>query len=103
MPELELDPHSRSHRLREMFWRGEQDCHRESDVITGSDASGLVGKARDFEILLQATPAAMQPVDLLVGVSLVVPAEGSSIDRGEYDGHYTPGNANILQPFHWQT
>merc|ERR1712000_569110 len=25
------------------------------------------------------------------------PAEGSSLDFGHYDGHYTPGNANLIR------
>ncbi|MDP7449877.1 MAG: pyruvate formate lyase family protein, partial [Candidatus Latescibacteria bacterium] len=94
---LDLDPGSRSHALREMYWNDDHEGRRETRFVAGSETPGLVGKARDFQILLEATPVVMQPVDLLVGVSLVVPAEGSSIDLGEYDGHYTPGNANILQ------
>ena len=92
---LELDPRSRSHALCEMYWQGES-C-RESRVIVGSGDASLVGKARDFALLLEATPAQTQPHDLLAGVNLVAPAKGSSIDLGEYDGHYTPGHANILR------
>lgn len=97
MQSLELDPRSRSHELREMYWRGEHETYRLRQVMVGSGLPTLVGKARDFETLLDATPAAIQPVDLLAGISLIAPAEGSSIDLGEYDGHYTPGHANILR------
>ena len=97
MTQLELDPQSRSHTLREMYWNGEHDRFRESRVVVGSGDQSLVGKARDFETLLEETPAAVQEVDLLAGVSLIAPADGSSIDLGEYDGHYTPGHANILR------
>lgn len=97
MQSLDLDPSSRSHRLREMYWREEQDRFRQTRVVAGSGDTSLVGKARDFEALLDATPAAIQDVDLLAGIHLVVPAEGSGIDLGEYDGHYTPGHANILR------
>ncbi len=94
--ELELYPNSRSYSLREMYWNGEHEQYRLSRALAGSGDASLVGKARDFETLLDETTAVIQPLDLLAGVSLVVPAEGSSIDLGQYDGHYTPGHANII-------
>ena len=97
MQTLELDPQSRSHELREMFWRGEQDAHVESRCLTGCGDPGLVGKATDFAALLEATAPVIQPLDQLAGVHLVRPAEGSSLDLGHYDGHYTPGHANIIR------
>ena len=97
MQQLELDPKSRSHRLRELFWCGAHESYCQSGPVFGTGDATLVGKASDFQALLEATPAVMQPEDLLAGVRLIVPAEGSSIDLGEYDGHYTPGHANILR------
>ena len=96
MHQLDLDPRGRSHKLREMYWNDEQARFRQEQIVVGSDETSLVGKARDFEAVLDSTPAAMQDVDLLAGMSLAIPAQGSSIDLGEYDGHYTPGHANIL-------
>jgi len=97
MQELELAPDSRSHTLREMYWDGTQNQHRVRRVLTGAGERSLVGNARDFAILLAETPPVIQESDMLAGVTTVVPAEGSSIHLGLYDGHYTPGHANIIR------
>jgi len=94
---LELNPESRSYRLREMFW---QEAHRpyvESRKLAGCGEATLVGRAKDFATWLEASPPAIQPVDRLAGILPVWPAEGSSLDFGHYDGHYPPGHANLIR------
>ena len=95
--DLDLDPASRSYALREMYWRGEQNNYRLRKLLVGSGAATLVGKAKDFATVLEATPAAIQPLDRLAGITIVEPAAGSTIDLGNYDGHYTPGHANLIR------
>ncbi|MCA9983035.1 MAG: hypothetical protein KDE59_02030 [Anaerolineales bacterium] len=95
--DLDLDPASRAYALRDMFWRGEQNSYRLAKVLVGSGEPTLVGKAKDFATVLAATPVAIQPLDRLAGVTIVEPAPGSTIDLGNYDGHYTPGHANIIR------
>ena len=95
--DLELDPNSRSYDLREMYWRGEHHQTIVSKALAGSGESTLVGKAKDFATILAETPAVIQPLDLLAGVSIVDLTQGSSIDLGHYDGHYTPGHANLIR------
>ena len=97
MHNLELTPGGRSHQLREMFWREEQNKYRVRKVLVGSSEPTLVSKAKDFALILAETPPVIQPLDRLAGVTLVEPAEGSSIDLGHYDGHYTPGHANLIR------
>ncbi|MEW6751096.1 MAG: pyruvate formate lyase family protein [Candidatus Latescibacterota bacterium] len=97
MPNLELEPAGRSHALREMFWNREHEQYLDSRVLAGSGQPTLVGRARDFALLLDATPPVFQPRDLLAGIALLRPAEGSTLDLGHYDGHYTPGHANLVR------
>ena len=97
MQYLELANNSRSYQLREMYWEGAQYKYLSSKVLAGSGESTLVGKARDFATMLEETPPVIQPEDMLAGVKTVCLAEGSSINLGHYDGHYTPGHANIIR------
>jgi len=97
MRDLDLSPDSRSHQLRRMYWDGEHKAHLTTQVLMGSGKPELVGRARDFATLLEATPPVIQTADLLAGVSTVQRSEGSTLDLGEYDGHYTPGHANIIR------
>jgi len=92
MHNLDIDPESRSFRLRRMYWNAEQNAHLQSAVLTGSGEKSLVGRAKDFAIVLDATQPVIQPLDMIAGVALVSAAEGSSVDLGYYDGHYNaPG------------
>ncbi len=95
--ELDLDLNSRSFELREMYWRGEYKKYLVSKVLTGSGEPTLVGKSKDFATLLEETPPAIQPLDRIAGIMTVGPAEGSSLELGHYDGHYTPGHANLIR------
>lgn len=94
---LELDPNSRSYKLREMYWDGEYNKHLVSKVLVGSGEPTLVGKAKDFATMLAETPPVIQPMDLIAGIMIARGAEGSRLDLGHYDGHYTPGHANIIR------
>jgi len=96
LQDLELDPNSRSYELREMYWNGEYNKHLVSKVLVGSGEPTLVGKAKDFATMLDETPPVIQPVDMIAGIRAAGSAEGSSIDLGHYDGHYTPGHPNII-------
>merc|ERR1712000_138000 len=103
MPNLDLHPKSRSYKLRQMYWNGEHEKHLVSKVLVGSGDPTLVGKAKDFATMLDEMSPVIQPLDLIAGVTTVRalrydgPAEGSSLDFGHYDGHYTPGNANLIR------
>lgn len=97
MHELELDPGSRSALLREALWHRDHEQYLNGAVIAGSGAPGLVGRAKDFALLLGATPPVLQPGDLIAGISLAQPVEGSTLDLGTYDGHYPPGHVNLIR------
>ncbi len=97
MQHLELEPKCRSYKLRERYWNGEHNQYLVSKVLVGSGEPTLVGKAKDFATVLDETPPVIQPMDLIAGVVAVRPAEGSSINLGHYDGHYTPGHANLIR------
>jgi len=57
----------------------------------------LADMAGDFATVLEETPPVIQDVDMLAGIALAAPVEGSSIYLGHYDGHYTPGHANLIR------
>ena len=97
MQEMELAAGGRSHKFREMFWNKEHEEHVVSKVLAGSGEASFVGKAKDFALMLEETPPVIQPVDILAGVIATRPAEGSSTELGHYDGHYTPGHANLIR------
>ncbi|MBT4501387.1 MAG: hypothetical protein HOC74_26905, partial [Gemmatimonadetes bacterium] len=97
MRDLELSPDSRSFELRQMYWNGDHEKQVTEKLLEGCGESTQIGKARDFVTLLEATDPVIQPPDMIAGVIPVRPAEGSSIDLGYYNGHYTPGHANIIR------
>ena len=94
---LELEPNSRSDHLRKMYWSGEHRSYSKSQVLFGSEEPTLVGKANDFALMLGETSPVIQPHDMIAGVIPVRPAEGSRLNLGSYDGHYTPGHANLIR------
>ena len=83
--------------LRGMYWEKTHETFAETrDLKTGGDAS-LVGRARDFETWLEASPPQMQSHELLAGVLLVrFPNEGG-LDLGHYNPHYPPGHHNLVR------
>ena len=120
MHDLELSTDSRGYRLREMYWDNVQNRYLISKKLTGSGepvsanraryaAMGfwvlgknqrqptMVEMAEDFATVLAETPPAIQDEDMLAGIAVAAPAEGSTVYLGAYDQHYTPGNANIIR------
>ncbi len=78
-------------------WSGEQVRYLVSVRPPGSQGPSLVDRAKDFATVLAETAPAIQDSDMLAGILTATPAEGSSIHLGFYDGHYTPGNANLIR------
>ena len=95
--ELDINITSRAFRLRELYW---EKTHNKSVVnkkIVGSGENTLVGHAKDFAALLEASDPFIQPDELIVGSALARPADGSNLNLGEYDSHYPPGHETILE------
>ena len=93
---LDIHPTSRSYRLREMYWN---KTHLEAVIrksVVGCGECTLVGHARDFAALLEASEPFIQPDELIVGCCLAIPEDRNSMDLGEYDPHYPPGYLTLL-------
>ncbi len=113
--QLELDPGSRSFRLREMYWDKTHNRSLIRKQIAGSGDNTLTGHAKDFAILLEASDPFIQPDELIVGSSLAIThnrnssarrdqremnqivSEQNNIDLGYYNSHYPPGHETILR------
>jgi pyruvate-formate lyase len=93
---LELAPGSRSYRLREMCWSGTHEAAMHKKRIVGCGEDTLVGHARDFAALLEASEPFIQDDEMIVGGGLVTPEEGSEFNLGHYDPHFPPNHAAIL-------
>ena len=61
---LGLDPESRSYRLREMCWSGTHEAARHTRPIAGCGENTLVGHARDFAALLEASASQVHALTL---------------------------------------
>jgi len=94
--DLELDLDSRIGRLREMYWGKAHSAGLVRAKIVGSGDVSLTGHARDFESLLDASPAFILPDELIVGCRLAIPEKDSNINLGYYNTHYPPGHERIL-------
>jgi pyruvate-formate lyase len=94
---LELDPASRSHRLREAYWQRRHYPAMTRKEIVGSGDDTLVGHARDFAALLEASDPFIQPDELIVGSALAMPDDNKALNLGYYNSHYPPGHATILR------
>ena len=92
-----LPPESRSFRLREEYWKGTPGQFATRVSATGSGEPGFIGSGKDFAIRLDASPPAVQPYDMLAGVTLAHPSDGETFRFGEYDSHYPPGHVKILR------
>ena len=115
--ELELLSASRGFRLREMYWNKTHEKALIRKPLVGSGENTLTGHAKDFAILLEASDPLIQPDELIVGCSLVIPqggtarkhynrsqrernqivSEQNNIDLGHYNSHYPPGHETILR------
>jgi formate C-acetyltransferase len=95
-PSWELDPASRTYRLREMYWAKAHETARIAKSITGCGEDTLVGHAHDFAALLAASDPTIQPYERIVGCSLAVPEDLEALDLGHYDPHYPPGFGLLL-------
>jgi formate C-acetyltransferase len=93
----ELVPGSRSDLLREMYWAKAHERARVRKPVQGCGEEGLVGHARDFAALLEASDAYIQEHERIVGCSLAVPEDPESLNLGHYDPHYPPGLATLLR------
>jgi formate C-acetyltransferase len=93
---LNLSSESRSFRLREMYWNGTHEAALEEKLVTGSGEATIIGHAKDFAALLEASEPFIQNDERIVGVCLVTPQPGSELDLGRYDPHFPPGHHNIL-------
>ncbi len=93
---LDLDPGSRSHRLRDMHWQKTHEAATARRTVVGSGKDTLTGHAEDFARLLEASDPLIQPYELIVGSCLATPEDKDEIDLGEYDPHYPPGHAMLL-------
>ena len=94
---LELASGSRSCRLREMVWSRTHEAALAKKRITGSCQDTLLGHARDFAALLEASEPFIQNDELIVGSCLAVPEDEDALDLGFYDPHFSPGHRNILR------
>jgi pyruvate-formate lyase len=94
---LELAPDSRIFRLREMCWNGTHDAAMHTRRIIGCGEDTLVGHARDFRAILEASEPFIQDDELIIGGCLVTPEEGSHFALGHYDPHFPPNYATILR------
>jgi pyruvate-formate lyase len=93
---LELTPGSRSFRLREMVWNRTHEAALHKKRIVGCGEDTLVGHARDFAALLEASEPFVQRDELIIGGCLATPEDGSDFDLGCYDPHFPPGHGTIL-------
>ncbi len=93
---LELEPGSRSYRLRDMHWQKTHDAAMVDRPVAGCGEDTLTGHATDFASLLEASDPFIQPDELIVSACLATPEDGEKIDLGEYDPHYPPGHAMLL-------
>ena len=93
----ELSPDSRSYRLRERFW---QRTHEEAVRIVpieGVGAPGVVGYARDYGRVLEASEPFIQPDEMIVGSWLALPHDPQALEMGYYNPHYPPGYPTLMR------
>lgn len=93
----ELAPDSRIYRLRDMYWsKTHLDGVTKKDV-TGCGEDTVLGHAKDFAALLEASEPFIQPEELIVGCRLTRLEKREALKLGYYDPHYPPGHALILR------
>lgn len=94
--QIDIESNSRSFRLREMYWNNTHNQGIVRKDVAGSGENTLIGHAKDFAALLEASDPFIQPNELIVGCALAIPEESKNINLGFYDGHYPPGHETIL-------
>ncbi len=94
---LDLASGSRSFRLREMYWSRTHEAALVEKRIAGSCEDTLLGHAKDFAALLEASDPFIQSDELIVGSCLAAPQDENELDLGFYDPHFPPGHRNILR------
>jgi pyruvate-formate lyase len=94
---MELAPDSRSTRLREGYWDKTHVRALVRKEVIGCGEDSLVGYARDFATLLEASDPFIQADELIVGSHLAIPEAKDSVRLGYYNRHYPPGHATILR------
>ena len=83
--------------LRGMYWEKTHETFVEARDLESCGVASLIGRARDFETWLEASPPRIQSHELLSGVLLVrFPNEGG-LDLGHYNPHYPPGHHNLIR------
>ena len=93
----ELAPDGRVYRLRDMYWsKTHLDGVTKKDV-TGCGEDSVLGHAKDFAALLEASEPTVQPEELIVGCRLTRLENREALKLGYYDPHYPPGHALILR------
>jgi len=94
---LDLETGSRSHRLRELHWAGAYEASRVSRPVSGCGLDTLTGRGLDFAAIAAASDPFVQPDELIVGECLAVPSGEAPANPGEYNPHYPPGYAVLLE------
>ncbi|MBD3182187.1 hypothetical protein GF312_07840 [Candidatus Poribacteria bacterium] len=94
---LDIDPNGRSYKLREMYWTKNHNKGLARKKVEGSGEKSLVGHAKDFAILLEASDPLVLDDELIVGCAMALPEDRNSIDLGYYNSHYPPGHETILK------
>ena len=95
--DLELSPASRSHRLRARYWQQTHLAAVARRPLIGCGEDTLVGHARDFATLLEASAPAIQAEELIVGICLALPEQRKALNLGYYNSHYPPGYVTLLR------
>ena len=92
---LEIDPLSRSYKLRELYWNKTHNAGLIHKDVHGSGDNSLTGHGMDFSALLDASDVFIFPDELIVGCHLALPKRGE-LNLGYYNSHYPPGHERIL-------
>jgi pyruvate-formate lyase len=90
-------PGGRIARLRQQCLERKRERALQWVDLAGCGEESLVGHARDFAALLEASAPLIQPDELLVGYALAIPRDPRRLDLGFYDRHYAPGHRLILR------
>ncbi len=93
----ELAPDSRASHLRDMYWDMTHLDGVTKKEVTASGEDTVLGHAKDFAALLEASEPFIQPEELIVGCRMTKVENREALNLGYYDPHYPPGHALILR------